>query len=474
MKILKTIICVFLSLMAVMLPPASVIAVMLSTPAQYQSTFYGALDDKFDRLCEIEEEKIVVVGGSSVAFGLDSALLEEYTGKPCVNFGLYAALGTRLMLDLSRAGINKGDTVILAPELDEQTLSMYFSSEHTLQALEGNYKMARYVRTDAALSLIGGLWKHTSEKLSHYKNGTTPDPEGVYRADSFNEYGDIAWDRAENAMPLYYDPNGKINLTPEIFASDFVDYLNEYIRYCEYRGATVYFSFCPMNALAVQGADSASELEDYIRDNINCELISRIDDYVMEAGYFYDTNFHLNDAGVTVRTLKLAEDIRIASGDFRVIDVEYPEAPELPMADVRYFGEDDNAKYFTYEQMPNGAMMIVGISELGMGEKTLTIPLGYDGYKVSAIGARAFEGGAVSKVVITEDTSLRNLLDGAFDSSSVTDLWIYYDFTDENEKLAPCTDFGGLTLHVAPASQYTTHYDWQNTVGRVIVTDIEN
>ena len=41
---------------------------------------------------------------------------------PVVNFGLYANLGTKLMLDLSRSGIGAGDVIVVAPEMNEQTL----------------------------------------------------------------------------------------------------------------------------------------------------------------------------------------------------------------------------------------------------------------------------------------------------------------------------------------------------------------
>jgi hypothetical protein len=116
MKKMKIILSVILAIVLIITPPVSVICLTVATPDQYDKTFLGVLDEKYDRLMSIEEEKIVVIGGSSVAFGLDSALLESYTGMPVVNFGLYADLGTKLMLDLARGGIKEGDVVIIAPE----------------------------------------------------------------------------------------------------------------------------------------------------------------------------------------------------------------------------------------------------------------------------------------------------------------------------------------------------------------------
>ena len=124
MKKSKILIGVIIGFIAILAPFVSVVAFAVSMPAQYTDTFVGELNEKVDRLYEIDEPKIVVVGGSSVAFGLDSAMLEKYTGMPVVNFGLYAALGPKVMLDLSRDGIKEGDIVIIAPELDAQTLSL--------------------------------------------------------------------------------------------------------------------------------------------------------------------------------------------------------------------------------------------------------------------------------------------------------------------------------------------------------------
>ena len=63
----------------------------------------------------VEGKKIVIVGGSSVAFGFDSQKIEQaFPGYKVVNFGLYADLGTKVMLDLSEDHISEGDIVIVA------------------------------------------------------------------------------------------------------------------------------------------------------------------------------------------------------------------------------------------------------------------------------------------------------------------------------------------------------------------------
>ena len=476
MKKILSVISAVLAFLLIISPIILLLCTTVFLPSQFSNTFVGALDDKYERLSSIEEPKVVVIGGSSVAFGLDSEKMEELLDMPVVNFGLYAAIGTKAMVDLSRDQIKAGDVVVLAPELDPQTLSLYFSSKNTLEAIDSDYSLALKFDIDTVLSLFGGLWQHGIDKLQ-FALGETPDPTGVYNAKNFNEYGDIVWDRPENVMQFFYDPNTPITLTPDIVDKEFIDYINEYIAYCKSVGATVYFSWCPMNAQAVTNPDEAYDFADYMQSVINCDFISDIGSYIIEENYFYDTNYHLNDAGVLLRTKQLIEDIYIMNGNFVAVDIDVPEKPALPEADVKFFGTDVNDKYFIYEEMANGAYKIVGLSDLGKLETKLTIPLGAEYKKVTAIDAGAFAGGVVTDVIITADTNVRNLIEGIMDGSTVTDMWIYYvfdDTLDPNSTLKPPGNFGGnLRIHIPQYSVYLTHYDWaDSSKGYVFVQDI--
>lgn len=466
MKGFKLTVKIIAALLAIFIPFVSVPCVALIAPAQFQHTFVGELDDKVDRLSEIDEPKIVVVGGSSVAFGLDSAMLEEYTGMPVVNFGLYAALGTKLMLDLSEDHINEGDIVILAPELDAQTLSLYFSASTTLRATDGAPELLLDVPFEHFFSLLGSSWDFAAEKISHAMNSTTPNPTGVYNSANFNEYGDVVYDQKyENTMQLYYDPNTMIDLSPSIVSDDFIDYLNDYIAHCERRGAEVYFSYCPMNSLALTDgttAESIDAFEKYLKNNINCTFISSAEDYILDPGYFYDTNFHLNDAGVICRTLTLTRDVLLELGIPKAITDEIPAPPALPQVDVRDFTEDVNAAYFEFDQLADGSYAIIGVKDEYREMTSLTVPRSYNTYKVAAIGASAFEGTSLQELIIPADTNIRILFTGCFiGASNLRSLIIYYP--DEAEIMPPADFFGvheSFTVYVPDGSGYSTGYYW--------------
>lgn len=100
-KYLITIVCC----LCLLIVPVVLLIVGLFLPAQFSNTYYGELSIMYTRLKNTEGKKIVVIGNSAVAFGVDSALLEEELNKngyeyTVCNFGLYGALGTKLILVL--------------------------------------------------------------------------------------------------------------------------------------------------------------------------------------------------------------------------------------------------------------------------------------------------------------------------------------------------------------------------------------
>ena len=482
MKKIKIALISLMSVVGILLPFILAITYAAFAPSQFSNTFVGELDEKIERLHSIDEPKIIIIGGSSAAFGINSRLMEEYTGMPVVNLGLYAALGTKLILDLSRSGINEGDIVIIVPELDSQTYSLYFNKKTTLQAFEDDLSLLRYVDFENFFPLVGGIWDLAASKLKYQLTDTTPDPNGVYNAKNFDEYCDLDYERKENIMSLYFDQNQLIDPNTDYLTDEFCDYLNEYIDFVGQKGATAYFSFAPMNEMGLAdgvGEDALYEFADAAAELIDCAQISDITDYVYSAGYFYDTNYHLNDAGMQLHTIKLSQDVLFALERFEVVKAEKPKEPPLPLINVDYEKEDDpNAKYFTFEKAGNGAYIITGLTEEGKQMTELTLPLGYKNKKVLYVGEGAFEGGVLTSLIIPYDSNIKSFFENAFlGASTLTDLYILYPNMDPNdETISPPPDFAGVSpsfvVHIPPDSSYDSGYFWSER-GLKFVKDIE-
>lgn len=383
-------------------------------PPVYNETFLGELYDKYGALQNSESEKIVIIGGSSVAFGLDSAMVKEHLGMDVINFGLYANLGTKLMMDLSRSGINEGDIVVIAPEINAQTLSLYFNGETVCQALDGGFGMLKDVSFDDYGALLGALFGFASSKIDYLSNGERPKTDGAYAKENFNEYGDNVFDRPYNIMSntpknISFDYRYDTSDAEYTDYEEFIDYLREYAEFCKRRGADVLFSFAPMNRAALSSSATEENIYAFYDDlaralGNNITLISNVNDYIMDEGYFFDSEFHLNNSGVVVRTVRLIDDIKRFLGrtDITVAPSELPPPSGYAVLDFAD-GSEENL-YFTLEETatPAGqrAYHVVGLNDEGRRQVQLAIPNNIDGIPVIGIMPRFASGSEVRRIYV--------------------------------------------------------------------------
>lgn len=73
-----------------------------------------------DRIAALprDQSKVLIVGGSSSLFGIDSTILEKFGGRPAFNFGLHAGLDIDLPLSVARDFVHPGDLVVLPLEFE--------------------------------------------------------------------------------------------------------------------------------------------------------------------------------------------------------------------------------------------------------------------------------------------------------------------------------------------------------------------
>ena len=489
----------------VVLPLLLILGIAILAPSQNTEAYYGALDEKVERLYSIDGPKLVVIGGSGVAFGLDSELLETYLEMPTVNFGLYADLGTKLMLDLSEDAIGEGDVILLSPELDPQTLSLYFNGFSTWRAFDDAPLLLRYLKRENLSSMWGALWEFSSAKLEWLLHGA-PTPAGVYAAKNFNAFGDIDFRdalgnelRVTNVMSgSYYQSHTPINPSIEVWDDAFIDYLNAYIERAEAKGARVYLAYCPMNRYAVTDrsgrcietgalpSEKIGEYETALAEALSCEILGGFADYVYEPNYFYDSNFHLNAAGVSLHTRRLLSDLWAELyPDREPPTVDGARFPLLAMPELTVTeGVDPERVYtdgdFCFRISLSGKATIVGVSDTGLEKRLLAVPASVtangERYAVTAVGDRAFSACRSTETVVIGPEFLYSIGNRVFAGSSVRSCYLYSPVqTGENHEIsfsqsafledAP-SDF---TLYISAEhyDSYTLDYFWESIATRV-------
>lgn len=352
-------------------------------PVQFGDTFMGELKSKYERLKETSRKRIVLVGGSGVAFDCDSALMDDFfPSYEIVNFGMYAGLGTKAVMDLSENYIHEGDIVILSPEQSEQTFSDYFNGEYMWQAADGAFGMLRDLKSENFEAMLGNFPRFALEKLNYVMKGQKPQTDSIYQKKSFNTYGDIELDTCrENILPNGYDVNQKVRFTEDVVQLEFMDYMNDWAKRLEKKGAVVWYRYCPVNKLSVEDMDELAAYDVFLRQKLDFPVIGNPENSLMEAEWFFDTNFHLNQPGKEVNTVQLIRDMKAMLGDDRAVTVELPEKPHRTWGDV-----SAETRIWTAKD-----------SETYQGEETIVIP-----ENVTQIEDYAFSNCAGLKQIVLE------------------------------------------------------------------------
>ena len=388
--------------------PASLAVAFLTTTDQYTDSYYGVLKPMYDRLKQADGKRIILVGGSAMAFGLNISFLEaELDGYTVCPFGLYGTIGTKAMLELAKPYLRGGDIVVLSPEIAELPLSLYFSAAELWKAAEGDLSMVMHSGDVGAM--LAGFPGYVADRFSR-NQGTAAQIQGIYSAAAFDENCQMIYPREYNILPDLYDPNTTVTFDPTLLEPELLAFLNDYHSHCSSVGAALYYNFCPVNRMAVSGT---ADIEGYYRrllTELDFPVLGDPNNYIMDAEWFYDSNFHLNTAGSLVYSARLTDDIKSAIGDSSPTPFEMPEKPAVPVTYVD--GDNRDAKCFTYEVLANG-IHLTGRTEEGMHREALVLPTSYDGLPVISFSQELFRGDVYLKE-ITIPSTVRSIHNDSF------------------------------------------------------------
>lgn len=426
-------------------------------PPVYSDTFMGELSCKVRLLEETPSPRIILLGGSAVAFGVDSTLMErELKGFHVVNFGMYAAIGTTVMMDLSESHLREGDIVIVIPEQNAQTLSDSFDPSVMWQGLDGAASLLSELPLDKLGKLLGAFPSFAAGKLGYILSASRPEPTGVYRRASFNGHGDISVTCLQNEMPDGFDVSTPIVFDTALPDEAFLARLNSYASAAREKGAAVWYAFCPMNALAVTGEAVPDDFCDALYTALEVPVIGDPNDSVMDPAWFYDTNFHLNTSGKTVYTRQLIGAIKAMLSDPSPVHIELPQMPTLAHLPA-FRGDDSDAACFLYD-----GSAVIGLTEEGLEREKLVIPSTHDGEAVLSITRGAFSSAAHLRE-LTVQPNIRTVSDGAVSGCNSLERIVF-----TNDVPSSCRVGQGLLedceakLYVPAASlsAYRTDYFW--------------
>ena len=259
-----------------------------------------------DKLLKVQEDpRIIFIGGSNLVFGLNSQMIKDSLHLNPVNLGMAASIGMVYMIDDALQDIRKGDIVVLASEYHS-----YFGNQayggHDLFRLLMDVERSRFkkLRIKHIPNLVKSLPIYFTSKFkwkNYYFDGTSD----VYGKHIFNEYGDsdFHWGLEKREFSVLNPIRGNFN--PSI--------LNEILLFekkLKEKGATLMVTFPCCQKASIEAVQENVSIVDKILHESDLIVLGTSSRYSFPDSLMFDTPWHLNKAGVDLRTHYLIEDIR--------------------------------------------------------------------------------------------------------------------------------------------------------------------
>lgn len=354
---------------------------------------------------------MVFIGGSALPFGLDSSLLSsQFPAYKVIDFGMYASLGSNVMLDFSEDLIHSEDIVIFCPEIDKQTLSMYYNGESLWQALDGDFSSLSLLESSTRERLFGDFYHFSNQKF-RYTFQEKINLNGIYQKSSFNEYGDIKKElRPFNVMQDMVDGTKKISFDTSIIQDDFLSYVNSYASSIRNKGASIYFGFVPMNKGGIENEDDIDTFYDYLQEKLEFDILGNPHDSILDKEWFYDTDFHLNGSGTTVYTRTLVQSLKLIFNDRSKTDITIPDKPfppDIPTEELD--GDNSDNEYFSYQKTDKGYF----ITSMPVEKSSVVVPYRYQGTLVMGFSKGCFNS-KTNLEEVTIQANIKRIFDDSF------------------------------------------------------------
>lgn len=270
-----------------------------------KNAFPAALVDKHNYAKSISSPKVVLLGGSNVAFGFNSPQLSKRLGMPVVNMALLAPLGIEYILSDAQAYIKQGDIVILSFEYN---IGVKGDIESQLYAADFIPENKNFISDTSGLT---EKWKsrilhrlHAPVKIETVlENPRIEDPFSIYFRGAFTKEGDIV-SHLNNYKGNVHDDGGKVS---SFHFQPHIETLNRFTKQFEDKGAKVYYLYPTVAESFYRNTEVAvHELAGQMDEKIHAKILAKPLQSVFPDSSCFDTVFHLNGPARDIHTENVA------------------------------------------------------------------------------------------------------------------------------------------------------------------------
>ncbi len=280
----------------VLIPAGIYIYFLFGIPVP-ENIYFNAYHKKCELLENTPSPRIILISGSSGAFGFDSKRISDSLNLPVINTSMHAGIGLKFMIDDVSTYLREGDIVVIAPEFAQFDVAPYGES----LTLPIQLKALKYRKMHL---LNFKQWKIFIKGIPELRNYKEAAEDGCYTAKGFNEYGDEV---AHFAMPGIKIPDEVKQSRPidEEFCNYFAHKMKEFEEKC-----TVIIT-PPVHCENLYKAE-----EDNIKlickklDEMGHSFNVHPSRHTLPDSCAFDTWYHMNKQGVDIYTGMIIEELK--------------------------------------------------------------------------------------------------------------------------------------------------------------------
>lgn len=284
--------------------------VIASEKRAYEFDFDSAYADKYMRLVSSQGKRLIIVGGSNLAFGLNCQMLSDaFPDYAIVNLGGSYLYGLRPALDILKNNVRQDDLVIFAPEYyDTMFATVETDTISNWEYVESNYDILNDIDLLNNRTFLTSYVDYLNKKRSILPGHQT-NVDNVYGRYVMNIYGDITTPRVHKSDNMPDLPN------EYLITEEGMRRINDCLRTLTDKGATCLWSYPVMTYGAFSAEITEAATSKFVEklkaslDSNCCTVISEIMDYFVDPSLTYDSVYHLTLEGTALRTDQLIQDI---------------------------------------------------------------------------------------------------------------------------------------------------------------------
>ena len=273
-----------------------------------------AIETKHKNLAKLPSPRIIFLGGSSVAFGVDSKSIGDSLGLNGFNLGLHAGLGLQFIVNEALEMAKPGDVLVVSSEyfLGEGQMKMlaYMSQNYPPSEKYLNLNASEKISYPYELVMDNLLAKNSRVQNTFLKGKKTvvqQDTNNVYRKSGFNERGDYELHLDQEARP--FGIFVKYEQREENYTTG-IEMLNKLAALQE-KGVRVFYVF-PGYPLEEYNRfqKPLQSFENQLKAGLQFPVLGKVTDFLYPESDFYDTVYHLRRKGRVERTKTMVRLLR--------------------------------------------------------------------------------------------------------------------------------------------------------------------